>query len=112
MLPITAESSLSDRAGHGLYGGSKMAPRFLVEVLAKEIGHRGVTVNSILPTATEGAGRHAEPKPEIAQFIKNFMPMNRIAPSRITANAAEYLASDLASFVSGQHLLLSGGGPA
>ncbi len=98
--------------GHGLYGGSKMAPRFLVEVLAKEIGHRGVTVNSILPTATQGAGRHAEPKPEIAEFIKNFMPMNRIGTVEDSANAAEYLASELASFVSGQHLLLSGGGPA
>lgn len=97
--------------GHGLYGGSKMAPRFLVEVLAKEIGHRGVTVNSILPTATEGAGRHVEPKPEIAEFIKNFMPMNRIGTVEDTANLAEYLASDLASFVSDQHLLLSGGGP-
>lgn len=40
------------------------------------------------------------------------MPMNRIANVEDTANAAEYLASDLASFVSGQHLLLSGGGPA
>lgn len=98
--------------GHGLYGSSKMAPRFLVEVLAKEIGHRGVTVNSILPTATQGAGRHAEPKPEITQFIKNFMPMNRIGTVEDTANAAEFLASDLAGFVSGQHLLLSGGGPA
>ena len=98
--------------GHGLYGGSKMAPRFLVEVLAKEIGHRGVTVNSILPTATEGAGRHAEPRPEIADFIKNFMPMNRVGTVADSANAAEYLASELASFVSGQHLLLSGGGPA
>jgi len=28
------------------------------------------------------------------------------------ANAAEYLASDLSAFVSGQHLLVSGGGPA
>ncbi len=98
--------------GHGLYGGSKMAPRFLIEVLAKEIGYRGVTVNSILPTATQGAGRHADPKPEIARFIKNFMPMNRIGTLEDSANAAEFLASDLASFVSGQHLLLSGGGPA
>ncbi len=98
--------------GHGLYGGSKMAPRFLIEVLAKEIGYRGVTVNSILPTATQGAGRHAESRPEIAQFIKNFMPMNRIGTVEDSANAAEYLVSELASFVSGQHLLLSGGGPA
>ncbi len=112
IIYIGSSTTAFPMPGHGLYGGSKMAPRFLVEVLAKEIGHRGVTVNSLLPTATQGAGRHAEPKPEIADFIKNFMPMNRIGTVEDTANAAEYLASDLASFVSGQHLLLSGGGPA
>ena len=112
ILFIESSTTAFPMPGHGLYGGSKMAPRFLVEVLAKEIGHRGVTVNSILPTATTGAGRHAEPKPEIAAFIKNFMPMNRIGTVEDTTNAAEYLASDLASFVRGQHLLLSGGGPA
>jgi 3-oxoacyl-[acyl-carrier protein] reductase len=42
--------------GCALYDGSKVAPQFLVEVLAKEIGHRGVSVNSIVPTAIEGAG--------------------------------------------------------
>jgi 3-oxoacyl-[acyl-carrier protein] reductase len=46
--------------GLGLYSGSKMAPRLWVEVLAKEIGHRGVTVNSILPTGVEGAGIFTE----------------------------------------------------
>ncbi len=111
ILFVGSSTTAFPMPGHGLYGGSKMAPRFLVEVLAKEIGHRGVTVNSILPTATQGAGRHTEPKPEIAQFIKKFMPMNRIGTVEDSANAAEYLASDLASFVSGQHLLLSGGGP-
>ena len=111
ILFVGSSTTAFPMPGHSLYGGSKMAPRFLVEVLAKEIGHRGVTVNSILPTATQGAGRHTEPKPEIAQFIKNFMPMNRIGTVEDSANAAEYLASDLASFVSGQHLLLSGGGP-
>jgi 3-oxoacyl-[acyl-carrier protein] reductase len=52
--------------GRALYDGSKIAPQFLVEVLAKEIGARGVTVNSILPTATEGAGVFsAEVRPEV-----------------------------------------------
>ncbi len=92
--------------GHGLYGGSKMAPWFLIEVLAKEIGHRGVTVNSILPTTTHGNGRHAEPKAEISRFIKKFTPMNRIGTLEDSASVAEYLVS----FVSGQRLLLSGDG--
>ncbi|MDR1074997.1 MAG: SDR family oxidoreductase [Xanthomonadaceae bacterium] len=99
--------------GRGLYGGSKIAPQFLVEVLAKEIGARGITVNSILPTATEGAGVFAtEVKPEFLDFIRSFRPMQRMGTIGDVANAAEYLASDLSSFVSGQHLLVSGGAPA
>jgi 3-oxoacyl-[acyl-carrier protein] reductase len=99
--------------GHGLYGGSKIAPQFLVEVLAKEIGVRGVTVNSILPTATEGAGVSAkEVRPQVREFIKRNNPMQLMATLEDVANAAEFLASDLSTYVSGQHLLLSGGAPA
>jgi 3-oxoacyl-[acyl-carrier protein] reductase len=101
------------RPGYGLYGGSKLAPQFLVEVLAKEIGVRGVTVNSILPTATEGAGVSTkEVRPQVREFIRNNNPMQRMATLEDVANAAEYLASDLSAYVSGQHLLLSGGAPA
>jgi 3-oxoacyl-[acyl-carrier protein] reductase len=99
--------------GHGLYGGSKVAPQFLVEVLAKEVGARGITVNSILPTATEGAGVSAkEVRPQVREFIKSNNPMQRMATLEDVANAAEFLASDLSTYVSGQHLLLSGGAPA
>lgn len=99
--------------GHGLYGGSKQGAQFLVEVLAKEIGPRGITVNSILPTAIEGAGVHAAgARQEVVEFVRSFRPIPRMGTVDDVANAAEYLASDLASFVSGQHLLLSGGAPA
>jgi 3-oxoacyl-[acyl-carrier protein] reductase len=90
-----------------------LAPQFLVEVLAKEIGLRGITVNSILPTATEAAGVCAkEVRPQVREFIKNNNPMQRMATLEDVANAAEYLAGDLSAYVSGQHLLLSGGAPA
>ncbi len=96
--------------GCGLYGSSKMAPRYFVEVLAKEIGHRGVAVNSIIPTAiadagvfTGGANAH------VNEWIESFRPMKRMGTVDDVADAAEYLASDLAKFVSGQHLMLSGG---
>ncbi|OPB00938.1 short-chain dehydrogenase [Pseudomonas fluorescens] len=99
--------------GHALYGSSKMAPRFFVEVLAKEIGVRGVTVNSILPTATEGAGVSTNgAREEVKNFISSSNPMGRMGNLDDTANAAEYLAGDLASYISGQHLLISGGAPA
>jgi 3-oxoacyl-[acyl-carrier protein] reductase len=38
--------------------------------------------------------------------------MQRMGTLEDVANEAEYLASDLSAFVSGQHLLISGGAPA
>ena len=76
-------------------------------------GPRGVTVNSILPTAIEGAGVFPEGvSDQVLEFVRSFRPMARMGTVEDVANAAEYLASDLAGFVSGQHLLLSGGAPA
>jgi short-subunit dehydrogenase len=37
---------------HALYGGSKIVPQYLAEALPKELGHRGVTVNSTRAGAT------------------------------------------------------------
>ncbi|XUL88325.1 SDR family oxidoreductase [Streptomyces galilaeus] len=99
--------------GEGLYGSSKTAPRYAVQVLAQELADRGVTVNTILPTAIEGAGVFTEPNPDhpVRQFVG-------AQPGRIgrrmgtvddVADAAEYFASPLAAWVSGQNLLVSGG---
>jgi 3-oxoacyl-[acyl-carrier protein] reductase len=99
--------------GYALYSGSKMAPRFFVEVLAKELGPRGVTVNSILPTVIAGAGLSTDDvRPQAREFVRTFNPMQRVGTLGDVADAAEYFVGDLSGFVSGQHLLISGGGPA
>jgi len=96
--------------GLGAYGGSKLPGQYFVEVLAKELGPRGVTVNSILPTATEGAGIFGQGvDASYRDAVKAYRPMARMGSLNDAADAAEYFASDLSSFVSGQHLLLSGG---
>ena len=99
--------------GEGLYGSSKTAPRYAVQVLAQELADRGVTVNTILPTAIDGAGVFTEPDPDhpVRQFV-GAQPGRigrRMGTVEDVANAAEYLASDLAAWVSGQSLLVSGG---
>jgi 3-oxoacyl-[acyl-carrier protein] reductase len=97
--------------GLGLYSGSKMAPRLWVEVLAKEVGHRGVTVNSILPTGIEGAGVFTvlPPDDSLRTVVIANSPRGRMGTVDDVADAAEYLAGYLSSFVSGQHLLVTGG---
>ena len=99
--------------GHALYGGTKIAPRFLVEVMAKELGARGVTVNSIHPTAIVGAGVGTKGlRPSVQQYIEQNNPMKRAGSLDDVADAVEYLAGPLSAYVSGQHLLLTGGAAA
>jgi 3-oxoacyl-[acyl-carrier protein] reductase len=111
IIYISSSTTTIPNAGYALYGSSKMAPMFLVEVLAKEIGYRGVTVNTIVPTAIEGAGLWTNPE-DRAEFKNQFIqthPMRRLGTLDDVANVAEFFASDLSSFVSGQRLLISGG---
>jgi 3-oxoacyl-[acyl-carrier protein] reductase len=97
--------------GMAVYGGSKTTPRYLVDILSKEIGHKGVTVNSIIPFAVDHSGIFAEAGsyPELRKQLLDSCPMGRLAEVEDVANAAEFFASDLSSFVSGQHLLVNGG---
>ncbi|MER5530850.1 SDR family oxidoreductase [Streptomyces sp. NPDC002677] len=99
-------------AREGLYGSSKIAPRYAVEVLAQELADRGVTVNTILPTAIEGAGVFTEFDPDhpVRQFVSRPGRIGRrMGTVEDVADAAEYFASDLAAWVSGQTLLVTGG---
>ncbi len=96
----------------GLYGASKTAARYIVSILALEGGQRGVTVNSIIPTAIEGAGVFTDVADDdpFKQLMTTFRPIGgRLGRPGDVADAAEYFAGDLAAWVSGQHLLISGG---
>jgi len=97
--------------GIGLYGSSKTAPRYLVRVLALELGVRGITVNGVIPTAIDGAGifTRSGDHPDLREFVKRSIPMGRMGTAEDVADVAEFFAGDLASFVSGQNLCITGG---
>ncbi|WP_042431233.1 SDR family oxidoreductase [Streptacidiphilus anmyonensis] len=97
-----------------LYGSSKTAARYAASILAQELADRGVTVNSILPTGVEGAGVFTNIDDD--HWVKQAAAGpghigRRMARVDDVADAAEYLASDLASWLSGQSLLITGGAP-
>ena len=67
-----------------------MAPQFMVEVLAKELGARMIAVNSILPTTIEHAGIFTDGvRPEIEEFNRSIRPMARMDTLKDVADAAE-----------------------
>ena len=84
----------------------------MVNAKALELGHRGVTVNIIIPTSIDGAGVYTDmPKNDpFRQLMTTMRPIGgRMGRPEDVADAAEYFASDLAAWFSGLELLISGG---
>ncbi|OGX90043.1 SDR family oxidoreductase [Hymenobacter coccineus] len=111
ILYVGSSTSAFPMPGMAVYGGSKTTPRYLVEVLAKEIGPRGITVNSLIPYGVDHAGIFVDPAayPNERKKLIEASPLGRMAELEDVANVAEFFASALSSFVNGQHLLVNGG---
>mgnify|MGYP001598469010 CR=1 FL=1 len=94
-----------------VYGGSKSTLRYLIDILSNEIGHGGVTLNSIIPFAVDHTGIfvHPETYPALRKQLLHSNPMGRLAEVEDVANVAGFFASDLSFFVKGQRLLVNGG---
>ncbi len=60
IISVGSSTTVLPAAGVGLYGASKMAARYVVGVLALELGQRGITVNTIIPTSIDGAGVYTD----------------------------------------------------
>jgi 3-oxoacyl-[acyl-carrier protein] reductase len=108
---ISSSTTVYPHAGFAVYGGSKAGPRFFVEVLAKELGPRGITVNSVVPGATDEAGIFADMPADspYRQEIIAATPLGRMGTPADIAGVVAFLASREAGFVTGQHLLVNGG---
>lgn len=117
-LLITASlSGIKGRADASAYQAAKGAAVMLTKSLAKEFGPLGVRVNALCPLATE--------TPMWAQFMEGYLdpevaketfaaavPLGRFATVDDVANAALFLLSDDASFISGVNLTIDGGASA
>lgn len=103
---ITAETG---GFGRGAYGASKSGVNGLTRVLAVELAQYGVRANSIQPgpVATELAGRMHDAR-TVAEY-KARIPFARYGSEEEIARVALFLASDEASYVTGQALNVDGG---
>ncbi|MBB4183613.1 SDR family oxidoreductase [Sinorhizobium terangae] len=98
--------------GTTAYAASKAGLVGLTQSLAVEFGTRGVRVNALLPGGTDTPSNHANlpgASPETRGFIESLHALKRLARPEEIAEAALYLASDAASFVTGAALLVDGG---
>ena len=90
------------------YSSSKAALRGLTTSLAKELGPSGITVNAIAPGVIETEMNKALSDSDKAALVDE-TPLMRIGAPRDVSEAAFFLASDAASFITGEILNVSGG---
>ncbi len=90
------------------YSASKAALIGFTKALAKEVGLSGITVNCVAPGVI-GTDMNAAISGEILEELKENTPLNRIGTSEDVAEAILFLASDKASFITGQTLSVDGG---
>lgn len=93
------------------YSSSKWGVNGLTKTAAIEYGKYGIRVNSICPGMTETPGVEAWTKgaPEQAAQVKSTIPLGRLGTAEEQANAAIWLCSDKASYITGVNLEIDGG---
>ncbi len=95
-------------AGSGLYSAAKKAVESFTESWARELGARGITVNTVIPGATSPG--MADSSPEYHGYFANASPFGRIGKASEIVAVVAFLASPEASWVSGAQILANGAG--
>jgi 3-oxoacyl-[acyl-carrier protein] reductase len=95
-------------AGQTAYAASKAALLGLTRSLAREYVGRGITVNAVAPGYVDTDMTRAL-TPEQRENVLKSVPLGRVATAREIATGVVYLASDEASYVTGQVLRINGG---
>ena len=96
--------------GTGAYAASKAGIIGLTQVLAGELGPKGIRVNAILPGGTDTPmARIMIRSQDELDFVKGLHALKRLASPDEIARSVLYLASDASSFTTGAAILVDGG---
>ena len=93
-------------ANASVYSGAKAAVKAFTEVWAKELGAKGITVNTVTPGATSPG--MIDNSPDYRGFFEKASPFGRVGRAEEIAAVVAFLCSPEASWVSGTHILVNG----
>lgn len=94
--------------GQANYAAAKGGVLALTRVLSRECARRNIRVNAIAPGVIRTAMAETIPENVRAEMMKN-IPLNRFGETAEVADAALFLCSPLASYITGQTIEINGG---
>ena len=107
IVNISTGSTSMTTPGSGAYAGSKAAVEQFSNSLAKELGERQITVNTLAPGITDTDGMVLEQE-QVDQLISQ-TPLGRLGKPDDIASAVSMLVSDDAGWITGQNIRATGG---
>ena len=108
IISISSVVAQMGNIGQTNYAASKAGLIGLTMSLAREVARRGITVNCIAPGFIDTEMTQAMPD-DIREQVIATIPMARMGRPEEVANAAAFLASEAASYITGQVLSVNGG---
>lgn len=108
VIAINTECAMQNFPDQSAYTAGKRGMDGVLRVLAREVGEYGVTVNQVAPGWIISENANAGHNQEDASYIAG-VPLRRRGTAREVANVVAFLASDLASFITGAYIPVSGG---
>ncbi|MCB1704067.1 MAG: SDR family oxidoreductase [Halioglobus sp.] len=107
VIQITSDSSRTGAAGEAVYAGSKAALVAFSKSLAQEVGRFQVRVNCVSPGVV--LTPMSAPNKDLLEKFSKRVPLRRLGAPDDIAGAVRFLASDEASYITGQVLSVGGG---
>ncbi|WP_282294961.1 glucose 1-dehydrogenase [Stenotrophomonas sp. PS02289] len=95
--------------GASIYATAKAAVMTFTRAMAKELGPRGIRVNALCCGMIATRFHDEFTKPEVRTAVAGNTPLRRQGRPQEAADAAVYLASDAAAFITGANLDVNGG---
>ncbi|HEU4878776.1 MAG TPA: 3-oxoacyl-[acyl-carrier-protein] reductase [Gemmatimonadaceae bacterium] len=108
IINMASVVGLTGNKGQANYAASKAGLIALTKSVAKELGSRNILVNAIAPGFIETEMTDAM-TPEARAGLSGLIPLERLGKTEDIAAAVVFLASDKASYITGQVLVVDGG---